>query len=224
MRQQINLYQPIFSEERKPFSAAMAAALLGMIITALLAFSVYANWNVGKLAREVDALREQQAQQEALLAQAGEANTARDSPAEIAARIKTLTTAVSERGRALELLQSGGAGQTIGFVSRLEALARRHVKGLWIDNLALSGTNGSMSLSGATLNPDIVPTYLHSLAQEPILAGTRFDEFFIERPAETEVPDASAEDDLKPKKQAPGTHIRFRAGAKALAPTVESAT
>jgi Tfp pilus assembly protein PilN len=221
MRQQINLYQPSFSEERKLFSALTVAITLGLVLIALAGFSAHAYWGVAKLEREVALLREQHAQQESRLAQAGELQAARAQPAEIEARIKQLTAALSNRTRALEILQSGAAGQTSGFGARLEALARRHVDGLWLDVLVLSGANGSMSLSGATVDADLVPVYLHNLARETVLNGTRFDDFVIERPdAKAKDGELAAADSSEnaPKKSRNDAHVRFRAGNKALMP------
>ena len=104
---------------------------------------------------------------------------------------------MSERTQALQVLQSGAAGQTSGFATRMEALARRHVNGLWIDGLAMSGTRSTMSISGGSVDADIVPAYLRSLSTETVLSGTRFDDFVIERPEK-------------------GAHVRFRAGSKSL--------
>ena len=121
----------------------------------------------------------------------------------------------------MQLLKSGAAGQTTGFAGRMEGLARRHVDGLWIDSLMISGTNGSMSIAGATLDADIVPEYLQNLAREPVLNGTRFDEFIIERPVrvasktEPAAEDASGVATDKPK--AVERFIRFKAGSSALA-------
>jgi MSHA biogenesis protein MshI len=222
MRQQINLYQPIFNEERKTLSAATAAAALGIVAAALVAFSVYAHRNVGRLAGEVDTLRQQQTQHEALLSQLGEMQATEATAEQIEARIKGLSSAVGDRERALKILQSGGAGRTSGFAARLEALARRHVDGVWLDHMVLSGTNGSMTLGGAALDADIIPVYLQSLGNEPVLAGTRFDEFVIERPGETS--DEEPEGEAKPKRSTAPTHIRFRAGNRATPVPVESAT
>ena len=214
MRQQINLYQPIFSEARKPLSALTVAMILGLVAACLTAFSVHTSLRVGKLSARVESLRSDQSQLEAQLSEATAVSTARSNPAEIEARAKKLAISLDERTRALQLLKSGAAGQTIGFATRLEALARRHVDGLWIDRLVISGSNGSMSIAGATLNADIVPAYLQSLAQEPVLTGTRFDEFIIERPATVaEVSDAAGDDTKEPAKE---RFIRFRAGSKAL--------
>lgn len=208
MRQQINLYQPIFNREHKQLSGATLVTALGVVVVTLLGLSGYAHHRAGQLAQEVEAMRERAVQQEQVVAKVGELHAARGNPAEIEARVKQLSETVAARKRALNVLQAGDAGQTVGFAGRLEALARRHVEGLWIDSLVLSGTNGSMTLQGATLNADTVPVYLQGLAHERALAGTRFDDFVIERPAPT----------LADK------HIRFRAGSKALTVTPPETT
>ncbi len=222
MRQQINLYQPIFSEARKPLSALTVASVLATLLVALLAFSIHTQLRVKKTAARVEVLRAQQTEQENLLAEATEEHTKRSNPAAIEARVKQLAASLDERTRALALLKSGAAGQTTGFAGRMEGLARRHVDGLWIDSLLISGANGSMSIAGATLDADIVPEYLQNLAREPVLNGTRFDEFMIERPVRAafkaeqtaEAADAGVTTE-KPK--AVERFIRFKAGNSALA-------
>jgi len=214
MRQQINLYQPIFSEARKPLSAATVAIVLGLLAVSLAAYSVNTGMRISKLAARAEAQRNEQTKMETQLADTSAAVTARSDPATAEARVKQLAASLEERTKALDLLQSGAAGQTTGFASRLEALARRHVDGLWIDKLVISGTNGSMSLAGATLNADIVPEYLRNLAKEPVLTGTRFDDFSIERPAAVVATSAEAAD--APKSPSKDKFIRFRAGNKAL--------
>lgn len=216
MRQQINLYQPIFSRERKPLSATTLVSVVGLLVVTLLGISFYAGQRVEQLAQEVESMRERAAQQEQMIAKIGELHAARGNPVEIQARVKQLTETVTARKRALDVLKAGAAGQTVGFAARVEALARRHLEGLWIDSLVLSGTNGSMTLEGATLNADTVPVYLQGLAHERALAGTRFDDFVIERPA----PKALEEGDA-PEAPPVGIekHIRFRAGSKALTAT-----
>jgi len=197
MRQQINLYQPIFRRERKTLSAVTVAATLGVVAVALTGFSLYTARGVEQLATQVAALTEQQQNQQAQLAKVGEALSRQARRGDVEARVKALTQTLSERTQALQVLQSGAAGQTSGFASRMEALARRHVNGLWIDGLAMSGTHSTMSITGGSVDADIVPVYLRSLSGEAVLSGTRFDDFVIERPDK-------------------GSRVRFRAGSKSL--------
>lgn len=231
MRQQINLYQPIFNQERKQLSGATVAIGLGLIVAMVIGISVYANYSVNTLALELAVMRERVVEQEAVMARVAELQVARGNPTEINVRVKHLTESIAARSRALKVLQDGAAGQTTGFASRLEALARRHVEGLWIDGLMLSGTTGAMSLQGATLDADTVPAYLQGLARENALAGTRFDEFVIERPERelrkeiVEESGAEAGSATPKPRPAAANHIRFRAGSSSLQATgAEAAT
>ncbi len=222
MRQQINLYQPIFSEERKALSAITVATGLLVIAGGLAGFSVYSHQRVAALEIATQALRDQVNEQQDQLTQASEQQAAQAKPVDVEARFKQLTATVSERERALQVLQSGAAGQTTGFAARMEALARRHVAGVWLDGLKLSGTSASMSLQGSTTNPDIVPVYLRSLADDAVLAGTRFDEFMIERPdankAAAKGSSATTDESAEPasKARARVQTVRFSAGSTSL--------
>jgi hypothetical protein len=220
MHQQINLYQPIFSEARKPLSFGVVVAGFAVVIAALGGYSAYVSAKNGALLTTIEALRDEQASQQALLDVSGEDSAVQEAAA-IQARITALNHSIGARRAAIEVLRSGAAGQTSGFAARMEALARRHVDGLWIDKLILSGTTGTMSIGGSTLNPDTVPVYLRSLAQESVLSGTRFDEFVIERPSAEPVSDTTSSNDGeldKPVKKSASLpkHIRFRAGSTAL--------
>ena len=219
MRQQINLYQPIFSEERKPLSALTLASVLLALIVGLGAYAVKAQLAVSALNVQAEALRAQQAEQQNLATEGSVAE-----PLEtVEARVKKLDRLVAERAMALEVLKSGAAGTTIGFAPRLEALARQHVDGLWIDSMQLSGAKGAMTLAGGSYDPDIIPVYLRSLAQDKVLAGTRFDDFVIERPVPA---DSAAQEGDSPKAHKPidPKLVRFRAGSSTLTPAATEAS
>jgi len=216
MRQQINLYQ-LTTRDRTPSVSARSVGIgLGVLAACLAGVTQYGSHRVAALERGVQELRAQQATQQQHLARSTKLLGARDNIATIDARIQQLGAALSERERALQLLQSGAAGQTTGFAPRLEALARRHVPGLWLDSVRLSGTSPSMSLQGATTNPDVVPLYLQSLADDPVLAGTRFDQFVIQRP-QLEDPGTRSRPVTSPVDVAPQTTVlRFSAGNTAI--------
>jgi Tfp pilus assembly protein PilN len=182
VRQQINLYQPILREPPKLFGGLTAVCTLAAVLVALLLLSAFATFKVKRLEETTQALREQEGQQEEDLSTASTMSAARSTPADLAARVKRIEAEVASHTRALALLRAGAAGRTTGFAERLEALARRHVDGVWIDRMALSGMTEAMSLGGATFDPDLVTRYLQNLSQETALAGARFDELAIERP------------------------------------------
>jgi hypothetical protein len=202
MHQQINLFQPIFREQRRLFDAKAVAWSLGVIGLALISFWTFGTFKVNQLEAEVAHLREQQRVQEQMASTAGSLRSARANPEQIRARVSRLTEDLATRTRALDLLQGGLAGNTSGFAAKLEALASQHVNGLWINRVDLGSAAGSMGLSGGTLDPDLVPRYLKALASEPALKGTRFDDFSIERS----------------KDAALNAGVQFRAGSALLEP------
>ena len=181
MHQQVNLFQPIFREERRLFDAKAVAWSLSAIVVALLGLWLFGTFKVNQLEGEVAHLREQQRAQEQMATAAGSLRSARAKPEQVQARVSRLTEELATRTRALDLLQGGIAGNTSGFAAKLEALASQHVTGLWISRIDLGSASGSMGLRGGTLDPDLVPRYLKALASEPALKGTRFDDFSIER-------------------------------------------
>lgn len=181
-RQQINLYQPAADLSRRPFSARAAALFVGAVLAALLGIWGYGSWQVGQVQRSVAALEEQQRRQEDRVNAAGAMHAARANPERIEARIKDLTAQLATRRHALELLRGGTEGGKVGFSARLAGLARRHVDGLWIDHIVLTGSAQGMTLEGIALDADLVPRYLRDLAQDPSLVGARFDQLVIERP------------------------------------------
>jgi type IV pilus assembly PilN-like protein len=184
MRQQINLYQPILREEPKLFGAKAALRAFAAVLAVLVLLWGYGTYKVTRLEQTTQTLRDAASHQEQVLATASTFSAARATSTELSARVKRAEEEVIGRKRALELLRAGAAGRTNGFAARLEALARRHVEGVWIDRVALSGSTEAMSLGGATFDPDLVPRYLQNLSQESVLAGARFDQLAIERPHE----------------------------------------
>ena len=182
MRQQINLYQPILRTEPKLFGSSTALVAVGAVFAMLAGLWGYGTYKVHRLEQSAQVLKHEQEKQDQALAQAGTFSASRSKPADLEAQVKRAEAEVAARTRALELLRAGAAGHTTGFAARLEALARQHVDGVWIDRMALSGATGAMSLGGATFDANLVPRYLQNLAQEPVLAGARFDQLIIDRP------------------------------------------
>ena len=208
MRQQINLYQPIFREQRKLFSSRVVGMALGAVIVTLAAIYAFGNWQVDALQRQVELLRTEQQSSETRIASLGALQGARANTKSVDDKVASLTAELAIRTRALQVLQSGGAGHATGFASRLEALARGHVEGLWLDHVILSSQGSAMSLSGATTNPALVPKYLQGLSAQTALSGARFDQFVIE--GETKRQDG------QPATQLPAGALRFRAGSSVV--------
>jgi len=190
---------------RQVLSASTVMVGGAMILLALGGLWGFGMWEVSRLGHGVEFVRQQHEHQQNLILGANAEGLAQ-SPEEVEAGNKRLRAELQTRQRALELLNAGAAGKPAGFSTRLEALARRHVEGVWLDRLVLGSDTAKMNLSGSALDADLVPRYLQNLATDPALNGTRFDEFVIEQPTD---------DPEKKKPAVPG--LRFRASNAALA-------
>jgi len=138
------------------------------------------------LEHTVEQLHARQQAQEAMLAKLAATHAGGPSQADVEAQVKKLSAELTARTQAIRAIRAGDVGQRVGFAARLEALSRRHIEGIWLDSLTLGVGNNALNLSGATRDADLVPLYLQSLAADPALTGTRFEELVIERPAKGE--------------------------------------
>jgi len=209
MQQQVNLYQPIAKGPQGTLSATTTVRLFALVVLALAGIWGFSKWEVVKLRKGVEAVRAQHQAQEQIRA-AGLSDLEILSQEDLDARIASLNAALGSKTQALEQLRAESTSRGASFAARLEGLARQHVEGVWLDHLTLGGTANALSLSGTTVNPTLVPEYLHNLAADPALRGTQVDEFVIEQPSPKSV-------------QTSG--LRFRASNQLLVPkTTEEQT
>jgi hypothetical protein len=186
MFQQINLYQPIFREEQKLFSATTICASVAIVAVGLLSLALYSGWQVLRLERELATLQAQDrlrsnldSASQRLFGQATDEKTLAD-------RVQALSLELGRHQQALRFLTSGEAALNRGFAARLEALARQQLDGLWLTGASFTADSSRLTLAGSALSADLVPRYLARLASEPALEGSKFDSLEIRQPKSPE--------------------------------------
>ena len=184
-RQQINLYRPHSQGRRGPFGASTVGLLTAAVGVALGVIWTLDQRQVAALQRSVSDLEQQQQAQQQMLAALGNLVSDSGGSGDIEARIQRLQTQLQTRAQVLALLRQGAIGRTGGFSSELAALARHPFPGLWLERVTISGLTGAMSLKGDAEDPDSVPRYLGTLANERVLSGLRFEQLVIERQTQT---------------------------------------
>ncbi len=188
MEQQVNLYQPILGAEKRLFSARAIGIALCILAVCLSGIAAFGAWRTGRVERSVALLETQQAAQLATVERASAALQPGRSLADLQAQAKNLSADIAARQRALDLVRLGAASPATGFAARLEALARRQRDGLWLHTIVVGSGEGRLALRGGTLDPQLVPAYLAALAEEPALAGVRFDKLAMRRAKHDEAP------------------------------------
>lgn len=188
VEQQVNLYQPILGAEKRLFSAHAIGLCLALLALSLAALGGYGAWRTSRIERSIAELEKRQAAELVAAERAGMALNPGKSVAELDAEAKDLAAAIAARERALAILKLGAASPATGFAARLEALGRRQIDGLWLHNVIVGSGDGRLAMRGQALDPKLVPAYLAALADDPALAGVRFDKLTMRRAKEDEAP------------------------------------
>jgi hypothetical protein len=186
MFQQVNLYQPIFREEQKLFSATTIGIGLAAVTLGLLTFAAYAGWRVALLDRQLHTVRTQADLRMRLAAESQGLYAGGASAESLRAHVETLALELERRQQALRYLKSGAAGVRGGFAARVEALAREQLDGLWLTGATFTAESGRFSLAGSAVSAQRVPEYLARLANEPALAGAKLESLEIHRPKDAQ--------------------------------------
>jgi hypothetical protein len=179
MAQQINLYQVKFRKPRKPLSALEASLgilLLFAIILSYGGWTWHTNERLATESREVDRqVESDKAKVEQLTAQVN----ARKKDLQLEAATQRAEHQVVATRDIVQLVNSDTIGYTGGYSEQLRALARQDVDGLWLTGFTLSANAEEVQIRGRTVDPELVPAYLHRLTAENAMQGMRFDSLTI---------------------------------------------
>ena len=181
MSQQINLYNPLFLEKKKYFSAVTMTQAIGLIVLGMALFYAFAFWQDRKLARQIaesGRAYEQQKQQFGKI-------TAELSPekreAQLDQDLKSIEAAIALRRSLMGEFGKGGPAGPGGYSEYLRAFARQTVPGLWFTSIQIAEGGGQLTMSGRALQPDLVPALIGRLKQEPVLRGRPLEGLAITR-------------------------------------------
>lgn len=197
MAQNINLYAA-GRRRRARFSRAGLAAVTGLALAAIAAFSALEARHRDELRTAAVAAERAAARLEQFLAAAPKsAQRAQEEQSAAEAEVLALE-AVAGR------LSAGQLGRTTGFTQSLRALARGSTEGLWLTGVHLDNHGAQIALEGKALDAARVPALIERLRRAPQFAGTEFATIEL-KPAE------------EAGSRAPATLVRFRLATAAVA-------
>jgi hypothetical protein len=176
MSQQINLYNPLFLQKEKHFSARALAQALGMVLigmVALFAFSLLQTRSAERLAAQY---RDQVARERDQLMKLGGQLSDPSRGKALQAQIAQLEAEVKLRRATLQALSTGELGNTAGFSEFLAALGRQALAGVWLTRIRVDDAGNGLAVEGRALRPELLPVYLKGLSREPMMRGRRVTE------------------------------------------------
>jgi hypothetical protein len=175
MRQQINLYQPMFRPQKQPLPAMLMVQVLAAAAAIMLLVFGYDAWRTHALAAEVDAREAERLAAEQALEQVKQRHPPREPDQALQNEVAGVAREIDLKEQLVERLAQGAFGNTAGFSSYLEGMARQHVQGTWLTGFSISGGGQVIALSGRSLAPELVPIYVQRLAGEAAFSGKSFN-------------------------------------------------
>lgn len=180
MSQQVNLYQPIFRQQKILFSARTLLIFSLGLAALLLFWSTLIGQRVGTLEAELE--RQRASEQRALvqLASLRESMPTAIPSDTLQGRVDQLEQQRSELRASLQALGQAQPAASAQLHERLAALSRRQPQGMWMTELSLDERRGDLILRGRALSAGLIPAYLAELSLEPLISGTGFRQIRLE--------------------------------------------
>lgn len=182
MSQQINLFNPVFMTQKKYFSVTTMLQALGLILLGSIVFYGYALYQVDMLSKQTEEMNKRYIAEQARLANYTKEFAPERSRDLLQQELKRLEAEAAAQERVLNLLKSGAIGNTEGYSEYLRAFARQSIKGMWLTAFDITGDGARMSLTGAVIDPQLVPAYIRRLGAEKVMQGKTFAALQMQQP------------------------------------------
>jgi hypothetical protein len=182
MMQQINLLRraprkPAFSWT-SPRSMAWSVGLAIGISVALAAYEHYELYALTRQATRIDAAVKIATQTKD---KASAANASSKPDAELEARVRSLEAQLRTRQEIVQALRRGLVGTTGGFSEYMRVFSRQAVQGLWLTGFDVAAGGDELTITGRTLNAELVPTYIQRLNREAAIQGRNFGSMLMKQ-------------------------------------------
>ena len=172
--QQVNFYQPVFTNREKIFCASAVALVLLMTIVG------QARCTLNDMHRTARTLEQQLNMLNPRLAML-EADRPTPDTRALDGEIEQLRADIAQRKTLLVQFEQLATEQGNGFALQFHALAEEQVTGLWLEGVTVDDQH-RVELRGVTLDARLVPAYLQVLARRPDLSESPFETVSMTRP------------------------------------------
>lgn len=180
MYQQINLYQPVFRQQSKVFSALTLLQIFVVVTILLLGLYGHARWTLAGMNKTSASLEMKYLQLDTQLGVI-ESKRALATPSSLEKEIDQLQNTIAERQELLGRLDQLAIETSPGFGEFFMRLTRHIQPGLWITGIRLTD-DGTTELRGTTLKPALVPEYLQQMPDLPRFKSLQLGSVHLDRP------------------------------------------
>ncbi len=181
MKQQINLFQPMFRPQRKPFAAVTMLVLTGFFLLVFTAFYFYGMQQLNDIEFQISRidieLGKSRNQVEQLIRQFPEKSENKLLELEFA----RLSSELEKRLAISAALEEHSLENKRPFSALLESLARKHIDGTWLTRISIGDGGQTLGFEGKTYSSELVPVYIQQLSEEASFGGLAFNVLELRR-------------------------------------------
>ena len=181
MSQQINLFNPVFMNQRKYFSLVAMLQGLALIVLGSGLFYGYAKYQIKTLSEQSDDSSKHYAIEQARVQRYTEEFSPDKSNQLLQSELKSVEAKLSVQNELVETFKNGKVGNATGHSGYLRAFANQAVNGLWLRNIEIFGDTQDMTITGSVLSPELLATYVSKLNQESAMRGKSFASLQMQR-------------------------------------------
>ena len=182
MSQQINLFNEARHQPGKDFSVLNMLQGLGVILFCATLFYAYTAYQATQLQQQLDEANKSLSAEQARLAGLTAEFSRQRAGLTLEQELKKVAAEAVAQREIINALKSGVIGNTKGYSAYMEAFARQSLNGLWLTGFSIDGDAMQMSISGATLSPELVPGYIMRLNNEQVMRGKSFASLQMQLP------------------------------------------
>jgi len=181
VRQQVNLYQPIFRKQKKVFSAVAMLQITGFFIVVLSGIYFYGGLKIKPFHDELDRSNVQFEKLTGQIEVISRNLSTQSGSRIIASELQRATDELERINMIRTALASGAIGNSQGFSGYLEALAESHVNGAWLTAINISEGGKQLTINGVSIDPELVPVYIKRLSEAPVFDNSNFNTVELKR-------------------------------------------
>lgn len=184
MKQQINLYQPIFRRQKKVFSALAMLQVCAFMLMVFTTIYFYGQFKLQPLQDQLVRLNQDMALLNSQLSKLESRQQVDSKNRLLENEIARLSVELTKRRQVQSILSTRELGNTKGLSGYLEAFARQHVQGIWLTRINIANGGRNLGFHGKTRSSELVPVYIARLSGEELLNGMSFNVMELVKPAE----------------------------------------
>lgn len=191
MSQQINLLNTALIKQKDFLNPTNIVLTLGLMCVLMLGYYAYVENELSTLKIARSQAAEKLLNMDAELKHAALMHTPRAPDKALLDEIIQLEQKEKMQQQILQTVKQSRANPEKGYAALMRAFAKQSIDGLWLTSFDYDSKSEKLSITGRTLQADLVPVYISNLGVEPALKGKSFSALSMYLPKVTEIKTAA---------------------------------